>query len=355
LTSLFVPMTKATGFGQLPVLLENWAGSHSVQDVFQKAGLPLETIEFPKTFIPVESMRDLFEVSAQAAGERCFGLSVGQDMTPSSFGVWLDYCAQAPTLAEGLRRAVACCAFHQSGGYLEFEDSAPVAFWRYMAPPGFKSRPIQHADHLIGPMIRFVQAFLGTGWNPEWVEVNYLRDPQANQMEQQLALPVRFGARGVGVAILASDLPRSTRCAPCARRTVTFGNVYAEETGSRFDEPIKSVFSAITLRLLEGQTDIRGAACTLGVGVQTLQRNLRREGVDYRDLLNRAKCHRARALLADTSLPVIDIAFSLGYADHANFSRAFKRMTGIPPATYRAAQKQGNQSVDPARQNICAG
>ena len=354
MSRLFVPMTKAAGLGRLPDILEQWAGTKSVPLAFQKAGLPMDIIEFPKTRIPVESMRDLFEVSARATGERCFGLSVGLDMTHSSFGLWMKYCAQAPTLAIGLRRSVACCTFHQSGGYLEFEDSAPIAFWRYIAPPGFESRPIQHADHLIGPMIRFVQAFQGPDWQPEWVDVNYPRDPQANLMERRLGLPVRFGAPGVGVAILHSDLHRRTRLTPCASRTVTFGNVYADEVEPRADEPLKSVFSAITLRLLDGQTDIQGAACALGVGVQTLQRNLRREGVDYRNLLNRAKYHRAKALLVDTTLPVIDIAFSLGYADHANFSRAFKRMTGFSPASYRAEKTQGLARNNQTDHPICA-
>lgn len=339
-------MTKATGFGQLPVLLESRAGSNATQQAFKRAALSLDTIEFPNTRIPVASMRELFEVSARAAGDRCFGLSVGTDMTHTTYGLWIDYCAQAPTLAEGLRRTVNCIAFHQSGGYLTFEDSTPVAFWHYCPPPNLKARPIQHADHLIVPMIRFVQAYLGPDWQPEWVDVNYPRDTQAHQMEQQLALPVRFGTRRTGLAIRHNHLHRATRPTPCARRTVTYGDVCAQETRPPFNEPLTSVFSTITLRLLDGQTDIEGAACDIGVGVQTLQRNLRRQGVDYRDLLNRAKRLRAQALLANTSLPVIDIALSLGYCDHANFSRAFKRMTGISPATYRTMQDQ-QQSKPP--------
>ena len=336
---LFIPMTKATGFGQLPDLLEKHVGTKSLSRAYQQAGLPMDIIEFPETRLPIASMHRLFEIAARAAGDRCFGLGVGQDMTHVTYGLWMKYCAQAETLADGLNRAVRCVQFQQSGTDMVFEPSAPVSFWRYIAPYGM-ARSIQHCDHLVGPMIRFVQSYLGPDWQPEWVDMNYPRDDHAHRLEAQLPFPVRFGAPHLAIAIRASDLTCRNATRVCARQAITLADVQAAEATGPSKEPLKSVYSAITLRLLDGQTDIQGAACDLGVGVQTLQRKLRREGVDYRDLLNRAKCQRARALLSDTTLPVVDIAFALGYGDHANFSRAFKRMAGMPPATYRAALEQ---------------
>lgn len=296
----------------------------------------MEIIEFPDTRIPIAAMHHLFENAAREVGDRCFGLSVGQDMTHTAFGLWIKYCTQGTTLADGLARSRICSTFQQTGGKLVFDPGAPVSFWRYVNPPSLQTNNIQHCDHLIGPMVRFVQSFLGRGWLPEWIEVNYPRDRLAHRLEAQFPFPVRFGAPTLSLAIKEQDLWRRNPGKMKAHQAITLADVQASEDAGLSREPLGSVFGAIALRLLDGRTDIQGAACALGVGVQTLQRNLRREGVDYRDLLNRAKCHRARALLVDTTLPVVDIAFSLGYAEHANFSRAFKRMTGVSPATYRA-------------------
>jgi len=72
-----------------------------------------------------------------------------------------------------------------------------------------------------------------------------------------------------------------------------------------------------------------------GVGVQKLQRCLRQEGLTYRDLLALVRSVRAKALLRETELSITEVAFVLGYSDHANFTRAFNRWAGCSPADFR--------------------
>lgn len=47
------------------------------------------------------------------------------------------------------------------------------------------------------------------------------------------------------------------------------------------------------------------------------------------------RIQRAKRLLSDTSLSVIDIAASVGVEDQSYFSRLFKRETGITPSSFR--------------------
>ncbi len=54
-----------------------------------------------------------------------------------------------------------------------------------------------------------------------------------------------------------------------------------------------------------------------------------------RDFLIETRLSRARHLLAETSLPVGEIAERLGYADVFFFSRQFKEKTGVSPRQYR--------------------
>ena len=47
----------------------------------------------------------------------------------------------------------------------------------------------------------------------------------------------------------------------------------------------------------------------------------------------------AAGLLRETSAPVASIALEVGYDSEAAFARAFKRLTGTPPAAWRRGQR----------------
>ena len=54
----------------------------------------------------------------------------------------------------------------------------------------------------------------------------------------------------------------------------------------------------------------------------------------------KVRLERARDLLASTTMNLSQIADSLGYADAANFTRAFKRWTGLSPSHFRNRELQ---------------
>jgi AraC-like DNA-binding protein len=84
-----------------------------------------------------------------------------------------------------------------------------------------------------------------------------------------------------------------------------------------------------------GSPDIRLVALTLGTSVRTLQRRLQATGLTYADSVQRARCAAARQMLKDPRRRIGDIARTLGYSDHAHFTRAFQRWTGITPRDFR--------------------
>lgn len=59
-------------------------------------------------------------------------------------------------------------------------------------------------------------------------------------------------------------------------------------------------------------------------------------GTSPHDYLIRFRITRAKQLLAETSLPIRDIAGQAGFASTSNFSYRFSAVTGISPRSYRA-------------------
>lgn len=83
----------------------------------------------------------------------------------------------------------------------------------------------------------------------------------------------------------------------------------------------------------------------VGVHPNSVPRLLRAAGLgSFRELLDRARCARARDLLADPHFDLTAVATACGFADASAFIRAFRRAMGVTPAVWRlSARKSGSR------------
>lgn len=69
-----------------------------------------------------------------------------------------------------------------------------------------------------------------------------------------------------------------------------------------------------------------------------IQRELARDNLNYKDLVEDTRRDLALVYVRQRELPFSEIAFLLGYSELSAFSRAFHRWTGTSPRTYRGQQ-----------------
>lgn len=67
-----------------------------------------------------------------------------------------------------------------------------------------------------------------------------------------------------------------------------------------------------------------------------LQRQLQAEGTNYMEIREETRKSLGEHYLRAQKLSVGEIAFLLGFSDQSNFSRAFKRWTGVTPRQFQA-------------------
>jgi AraC-like DNA-binding protein len=87
------------------------------------------------------------------------------------------------------------------------------------------------------------------------------------------------------------------------------------------------------------QPTLPDLAKIMNVTPRTLDRYLEKENITFRDLSVRVRNQRARALLDDGRMSISQIAYTLGYSDLANFSRSFKKVSGVCPSEYKGECK----------------
>ena len=90
-----------------------------------------------------------------------------------------------------------------------------------------------------------------------------------------------------------------------------------------------------TLSCGEDYPSVRQTADFVGLTVRTLQRHLAAAGVSHELLVAQTRFATAAAVLEQTDARILDLALDLGYSDHANFTRAFRRWAGCAPQEYR--------------------
>jgi len=133
--------------------------------------------------------------------------------------------------------------------------------------------------------------------------------------ESRLALPIRF----------TNDQLAAASRAQC------------EEALQRLTED--ACFASRVRRVIETShpfpPKLARVAGTLFVSERTLKRRLQEEDASFQNLVDQVRLERAGELLTSTGMNLSQIADALGYADAANFTRAFKRWTGISPSQYR--------------------
>ncbi|MEM8661194.1 MAG: helix-turn-helix domain-containing protein [Pseudomonadota bacterium] len=81
----------------------------------------------------------------------------------------------------------------------------------------------------------------------------------------------------------------------------------------------------------------------MAMSERSLTRRLQEENTTFSKLLADVQDQRGKNMLQRSSLSVADIAFRLGYANPAAFSRAFTRFNGVSPRDWRVTNSNGTQ------------
>ncbi|MBW7471855.1 AraC family transcriptional regulator [Marinobacter sp. M216] len=156
-----------------------------------------------------------------------------------------------------------------------------------------------------------------------------------HRFRQLMPVPVEYGATEDALVIPVSQLDLPIRFSD---------EQLAATSRSQCEEALRQLtedagFACRVRRVIETShpfpPKLARVAATLFVSERTLKRRLQEEEASFQALVDRVRLERAGELLTNTGMNLSQIADALGYADAANFTRAFKRWTGTSPSQYR--------------------
>jgi len=195
----------------------------------------------------------------------------------------------------------------------------------------------QSQDALWSALVSLCRVSCGEGFAPLSLELVRPQPPCAAEFYALFRAPIRFGAECDAMVFRRDDVERPL---PTANRALARHNerIVADYMARLDDENFSD---RVRIRLIEslpsGGVDAADVARALNVSVRTLQRRLADEGATYSGLLDQARRELAVRFIGEQRMPVKEATYVLGFSEPANFSRAFKRWTGVSPSEFRQA------------------
>lgn len=303
---------------QLPVgLVENSAGNEIVSAI---------------------NMLDFAEQSSLGTGVLDLGLRAGA-MRIEGYGEFGAHVAQAATLHEAIQTF--CCEVKgecSAADYTLTPDGAKA--WFCHGPSHDSPLLKQHELYAFSIMLQVIRLAMGSDWCPARIRLQTKDKVYLSDNDCMRNTDVEFGSRTTAI-----ELPLRCLATPLKNTTdsISLGNVPGTD---RFPAQLPADPMIALQRLISSfiqhsqQPTIELTAESIGVSKRSLQRFLNSKATSYSKLIDRTRFDMAVPLLSDSSLTVTEISAQLGYSNIAHFSRAFRRITGMSPRSYRHNLKQ---------------
>jgi AraC-like DNA-binding protein len=322
----------ASHFVHVLTLARRWQVSEA--DILE--GLPFTSKELadPGMTIPVPIAVALLERARALTREPGLGIYLGLQTYSSEYG-FLGFAAMSsPSLRHVLDLIVKYAPIVTQAFAFSTRVTGPQAALVVDERADFgPARDIVLLSLLIG-MRHMATVNLGSSSDATVVHVTF-PEPAYYERFRHVRPAVRFGRRSNEVVFDAAllDAPLAT-ADPASHRL-------AQEQCERIFDSIAgrsrhvAEVARMVLRADGGQRSCEEVAALLGTSPRTLRRRLAEEKTTFLEVRDQELRDRAIVLLRSKELSIAHIAERLGYANSANFLRAFRKWTGHAATRYR--------------------
>jgi len=310
----------------LPVVRFLVGGRWRVERLLDEANLPPRALDAPDALVSTHQVCGFMAAAARETGVENLGLVAGRDGPFELLGTFGRVVRGTHTLAEAIQAAMRLMPAFSSGGRCHLASEGDrvrlsLDLGRHLEADDARARDICLMLSL--GLVLLVAEPRPAGRVGALGYADIL--PGVRIYGECPAMGVTFPR-----ALLSRPLTRSN-----ASRRIDGADVARWLASGPADDFPGSLLQAVTTLSSPTYPRIARAASSIGMSIRGLQRRLAEDGVSYGHLLDRARFAAAVDLLEHTDASVLDVALDVGYSDHAHFTRAFRRWTGLAPRVFR--------------------
>lgn len=306
---------------------------HQIEQQLEKSGLPPLLLHRPQGLVPLYGLKDFVCQITPGTGNQNFGFDAIQDATRKTASRNVANIP-LPGHLTGLDAA------KEFVGQLDSTLTGTKYFWAlegdifWIMRTAFGVEMSEYwpiVQYNLSVMVSGMQKIYGHDLHPVAVRTGTLPGPVTLPLVLS-GVPIQFGPEKAGIGFDTIDL---------FRRTNLPGNRLSGSSPTPH-QPLEAinetVLSACLLQFLqEGATDnlVGRAAAAFGLTDRTYQRRLSDMGTSHTRLRDNARMAAALDMLCDSDQSVMSVSMDLGYANAGDFTRFFRRRSGLTPTQYR--------------------
>ena len=337
-----VPRSVAAGYVRtlLDAVRDSAARPAQPEQVLAFAGLQPAMLDDPAGRLPHDAVSAIWLAAQRLTGDGHLGLHVGEQVRPGSFDALGLLLMSCDTLREAAIQADRFAPLVGGGGRFAARPEGEDLRLLYLPfDPDWPCRR-QRVEAVLAATLTFTRWLCGQRIAP--LQVRFRHDAPDSLAEHRriFAAPVTFCAEDDSLLLPESVLALPVRQASPGLKSMLAD--YANTTLARLDagqgqDELRARLADCLRGLLAAgdAPTVESAATGLGLTPRTLQRHLAERGTSFQAEIASLRCTMAKELLRDPERSMAAVAARLGFADVANFHRAFKAWTGATPAQWR--------------------
>lgn len=283
---------------------------------------------------------DLWLNATHLSKDKLFGLHFGEALQLSALGIVGEIIKSSETVGGALTIAASLTYLITSAFELEViqdedESSFTVQFIPVIDDWQHSVSAIQTLDLLMVFVIHELDGLMLKKIQP--LAINYSRETD-NIAEYERVMRCRpvINATENAITFDKKYWNQPVITANYELQKILLQKVSELKTGSIRKQTLQSrIYNYLLANSYLGIVSLDDIASNFNISARTLQRKLKKEGINFQQIADKARKTLAINYLKAGSYPVKEISYMLGYNELSAFTRTFKRWTGVAPGMYQ--------------------
>ncbi len=304
--------------------------------VFAEAGLDLAAQAGADQRVAAVAMQRVWRRAVELSGDEAFGLGFARQMHPAALqGLGFAWVA-SDTLRDAFQRLVRYYRMITTAGEVVLEDLGERLRLLYRVPGARGAAAPASLDAALAVFVQMCRFTKDDDFRPARVELQRGAPADRAAFDGFFRCEIEFGAADNALyfdrASLEEPLPMASPELARANDQVIIDYLKRHDAG----DIVTRVRAGIIDWLPSGAPSQEEIANSLHTSPRTLQRRLGEHGLTFKELLEAIREELARQYLSMPGRSVSEVAYLLGYSEPGNFTRSFKRWTGLTPQQYQS-------------------